>query len=229
MFNDKYGLTQAVLEGRKTMTRHALTDDDLWNPVMGIDDKGFVYFSFDCSDGKRRDFYPQYQIGEVVAVEQSYEQVYLTYPKNERHNYSLKIAAYYKTGDLNSIPGWTNKMFVRAHFMPHRIRIKDIKVERLQDISDEDCRKEGIIHVKWRQFHKQDLYDFSPQKYTDHDVWTLEKFRECLENPWAKSEPNVYMAETPQIAFAVLIDRISGKGTWKRNPWVFVYNFELIR
>jgi hypothetical protein len=39
---------------------------------MGIDSKGRVYFTVDCIDGKQRDLYPQYQIGEEVAVAQSY-------------------------------------------------------------------------------------------------------------------------------------------------------------
>lgn len=34
---------------------------------------------------------------------------------------------------------------------------------------------------------------------------------------------------TPKEAFAALIDRTCGKGTWNSNPWVFVYDFELIR
>ena len=38
---------------------------------------------------------------------------------------------------------------------------------------------------------------------------------------------NVF-AETHREAFASLIDAISGKGTWERNPLVYVYEFELI-
>lgn len=34
---------------------------------------------------------------------------------------------------------------------------------------------------------------------------------------------------SPQRAYADLIDKISGKGTWKRNPWVVAYSFELIK
>ena len=34
---------------------------------------------------------------------------------------------------------------------------------------------------------------------------------------------------TPQYAYAALIDKVSGKGTWKSNPWVFVYEFELVK
>lgn len=34
---------------------------------------------------------------------------------------------------------------------------------------------------------------------------------------------------TPRKAFAALIDKVSGKGTWDKNPLVFVYEFELIK
>lgn len=30
------------------------------------------------------------------------------------------------------------------------------------------------------------------------------------------------------LAYAALIDRISGKGTWESNPYVFTYEFELV-
>jgi hypothetical protein len=33
---------------------------------------------------------------------------------------------------------------------------------------------------------------------------------------------------SPQRAYADLIDEISGRGTWKRNPWVVVYTFERV-
>lgn len=29
-------------------------------------------------------------------------------------------------------------------------------------------------------------------------------------------------------AYSALIDKISGKGTWDANPFVFVYEFELV-
>lgn len=31
------------------------------------------------------------------------------------------------------------------------------------------------------------------------------------------------------LAFASLIDKVSGKGTWDSNPWVIVYEFELLK
>ena len=93
--------------------------------------------------------------------------------------------------------------------MPHRIRITDIKMERLQDISDEDCIKEGIRTTSIEKRHK-----------SDPDVL-------MYYVPNVKNRVKDFF-ETPQKAYASLIDRISGTGTWERNPYVFVYDFELI-
>ena len=43
--------------------------------------------------------------------------------------------------------GYTNKMFVKSDLMPHHIKITNIRMEQLQDISEEDCLKEGIHKV----------------------------------------------------------------------------------
>lgn len=34
---------------------------------------------------------------------------------------------------------------------------------------------------------------------------------------------------TQREAFAILIDKVSGRGTWERNPWVVVCEFELVK
>lgn len=103
--------------------------------------------------------------------------------------------------ELIKQPGWNNKMFVKAELMPHRVRITNIRVERLQDISESDCLKEGI----WRY----DNVGFEGTTYWYHGI-ANSSFR------------------TPQMAYASLIDHISGKCTWVNNPYVFVYDFELI-
>lgn len=222
MFNDCYGLTEAVLEKRKTMTRRMIPIG-LYNQTdwKAVSEGNYEAVSDGEGDWHDIRLCGQYQIGEEVAVAQSYKSIVEQDPGNDYGNYYVKQFRY--------APGWTNKMFVRADLMPHRIRITNIRVERLQDISDEDCAREGIVPVIFRQWHKQALTDFSPQKYTDHHVWTLEKFRDGIEDPWEDSEPDEYMAETAQVAFAVLINKINGKGTWERNPWVFVYEFELVK
>lgn len=206
MFNDRYGLTDAVLSGRKTQTRRvarlpdkSLTRGDLWNPTMGIDERGKVHFTFDCIDGKQRDLYPQYQPGEVLAVAQTYNSIVNSIPGT--HPVWAKIIA----DTDNNCPGYHNKMFVRADLMLHRIRITDIAIEPLQDITDEDIIKEGI---EWH--HKLGMYGIA-------------------ENVGGEYIKYPIIERTPRKAFASLIDRISGRGTWQRNPWVWVYHFERIK
>ena len=172
MFNDRYGLTQAVLDGRKTMTRRIVPD-------------GTPLGNWEETVKKSR-----YKVGEIVAVAQSYHAL----------NKSGYVAPEWLEHTCESSAGYENKMFVRADLMPHRIRITNIKVERLQDISHEDCLKEGILY--------QDGY------FCGYKV----------------SAPNMaFGAMTAQQAFAALIDKVSGEGTWDSNPYVFVYEFELLK
>ena len=126
-----------------------------------------------------------YKVGEVVAIAQSYK--------------SIGKPQYDKFG--KGVAGNSNKMFTRAELLPNHIRITDIKVERLQSISDEDILKEGVWqYPKLRAYHVSKATGFAP------DVAFL----------------------TAREAFAYLIDRISGRGTWKSNPWVVAYEFKLI-
>lgn len=220
MFNDKLGLTQAVLEGRKTMTRRIIkcprTFRGEWVAGFNIhrspSDKKIV--GFPCMyDADEREFdmgeiLPKYELGEVVAIAQSYMDV-------DRFHRKGKNTAYLEYLDsilpeLKLYPGWGNKMFVKADLMPRHIKITGIKVERLQDISDEDCLKEGIV--------KQEVIsDESPFLYA-YDAF-LNGDNKYFASRWFKN---------PKEAFAVLIDKVSGKGTWESNPFVFAYEFVLV-
>lgn len=157
-----------------------------------------LVYNEECDDFVPMYIQPRYEIGEVIAVAQSYESLGMN-PEialNDKDG----IGFYTKT---KFAPGWKNKMFVRADLMPHHIRITNIKIERLQDISDKDCLKEGIYKGQCgsADTHFMDAY------YYKGDI-----------QPYC----------TPREAFAALIDKVSGKGTWESNPYVFAYEFELI-
>ena len=216
MFNDRYGLTQSVLEGKKTMTRRIIPDIEIeWNrrgvvtlPVGGFEhDVLFMDVRKILPDMGRCDYpaptkyQPRYERGEELAVAQCYKDI------DYRGIVAYEDASDIQPGMVRPIPaqesaGWTNKMFVRADLMEETIRITDIQLQRLNNITDEDCLKEGV--EKWI-----DCYIVSG----------------IMEN---QGKNNVCF-DTPREAFAALIDRISGKGTWQRNPWVYVYTFKLLR
>ena len=244
MFNDRYGLTAAVLQGCKTMTRRVIPEkivnhfEKQYGEVDVKHNKEYQTFTFfNCSAGSKPEDHlwvpcrileplkaAPYKIGEEIAVAQCYEDIWKQMVDGEAH--ANQCYKFYR--EHQSSAGWNNKMYVRADLMPHRIRITDIKVERLQDISDTDSRKEGMIPVTWRQYLKQDWDDLSPQKYIDHDVWTLPIFKDGILDPWAESHPDEFMADKPSTAFNVLIRKMMGVKKWESNPWVFAYSFELI-
>ena len=192
MFNDKYCLTQAVLAGTKTMTRRVLRD----NVPFG--------------NWEETEKHLPYKVGEVVAIAQSYKSI-----ADERDE-AETVLGLYKIGDnlltMDEMgAGWNNKMFVKADLMPHHIRITDVKIEHLQDISDKECLREGV---------KRASIGFYAEGVKVKD-WEKEAHREtasgCLK-----------LFPFPRPAFASLIDKISGKGTWESNPWVVAYSFELV-
>ena len=199
LFNDKFGLTKAVLEGRKTQTRR-ICQEQVWAHSDIINaENGIFHFEI-----------PKYKVGEVVAVAQSYCSI-----ADELENCNnASCAAHYEKNVQKASeyiswmehPGFNNKMFVAADMMIHQIRITDVRVERLQDISDECCLKEGIIK-KWHAPACKNYYYVPGIK--------------------VKSVKDVH--DTPQEAFAHLINNVSRKDVWNENPYVFVYDFELVK
>lgn len=194
MFSDRYGLTQAVIEGRKTMTRRMISGGQLL-PEDRIEDAsicpdGFVSIIANGGESLMEVKY-HYKVGEIVAVAQ-------------RYYYVVSSGCDSPVDGMDRTPGWRNKMFVRADLMPHQIRITGIKCERLQDISDADCLKEGV-------YSDYGDTEFPPREFYDYGGNTDDGF------------------DTPRKAFASLIDKVSGKGTWASNPWVVAYEFELVK
>ena len=200
MFNDRYGLTRAVLDGRKTQTRRIIPKD--FFSLTWEEKNGTLWYENSMGDfiDVRNSKYALYKVGEVVAVAQSYRDCggFSEFGKSRWEIIAASVGA--------DNGGWNNKMFVRPSFMPHQIRITDVRVERLQDISDECCLKEGIIK-KWH----------APACKNYYYVPGIE----------VKSVKDVH--DTPQEAFAHLINKVSKKGTWESNPYVFVYDFELVK
>jgi len=214
MFNERLGLQQAVLSGTKTMTRRIIHDIEIdWNrsgrvtlPVGGFENDTLLMDVRSILSGAGINDYPApakyqpaYKVGEEIAIAQKYWDL-----RNCDAFYEAlqKADPTFPLECIKDEAGCHNKMFIKAQWMPHRIRIKSIKAERLQNISDEDCLREGVI--KWTNCY-------------------------IVTGIMEERGKNNVCFDTPREAFASLIDRISGKGTWQRNPWVYAYEFELVR
>lgn len=197
MFNDEtYGLTDSVIRGTKTKTRRTVPQSHL---------NAYKEYKEQTSGDvlSIRDFlvkrgYSRFYIGEVVAIAQRYQDIGIS----PSYVHSAKDHTKKNVSDvpIGKLPGWKNKMFVSADFMPHHIRITGIEVEKLQSISDEDIVAEGIIAVVpgWE--------------------YTTDPKRKSATLP----------ARNLRGAFNRLIDGISKKKIFQQNPYVYVYSFELV-
>lgn len=210
MFSDEFMLTQAVLDGRKTQTRRIVPQSLIDKYEEWYDDVCCIAIPSGSTIETIKDWllrkHTRYYVGEVVAVAQSYCSIA---EELENCNNATCAAHYEKNVQKASEyiswmehPGFNNKLFVAAGMMIHQIRITDVRVERLQDISDECCLKEGVM--KWDAGQK-DIPFF------------------CYPNS-AKCD-----YDTPQEAFAHLINKVSRKDIWEANPYAFVYDFELVK
>lgn len=188
MFSDTFCLTKAVLDGTKTMTRRVLKE----GTPLGNWEETVKHLP--------------YKVGDIVAIAQPYKDII-----ESMAEYSDIIINVDGSINREYKAGYTNKMFVKAYLMPHHIRITDVKIEHLQDISDKECLREGV---------KRASIGFYAEGVRVKD-WEKEAHREtasgCLK-----------LFPFPRPAFASLIDKISGKGTWESNPWVVAYSFELV-
>ena len=206
MFNDDVNLTQLVLERIKNMTRRTIPQKTL---DFVFNDFRHAYYEatldwLDEKEALEQCFFAEkmkklpYQIGDVVAIAQSYRELAEASLREGYVGDNIDWQIQYKRH-----AGWNNKMFVKADLMPHRIRITDIKVEQLQEISDEDCLKEGILRREIKPFNS-------------------------IEIKYQVPKTTIYK-DTPREAFAALIDKVSGRGTWDSNPYCFCYEFELVK
>lgn len=215
MFNDQYGLTQAVLEGRKTQTRRILNPTMLFkrlNTYEGWEKEDIADWKESCKDRLYKaegeelkemlDYaleHSPYKVGENVAIAQRY----IDLVDNDEfyrlcgiHGMPLECIKYEK--------GCKNKMFVKADLMPHRIRITNIRVERLQDISTDDCMKEGIFcsHIEGID-----------------DAFSYDATNDSFVKKW--------WYRTPIEAYKMLSCKLHLH--WGSNPLVFVYDFVLVK
>ena len=149
----------------------------------------------------------KYKLGEILYLKEPYvddlimEKTLFKYDKSDLQE--LIDNGY---GDMVDSKGfWKNKLFMPQSAARHFIQITGIRAERLQDISDEDCIKEGIIN--WKD--EKDL--------PKNSVKEILGFSDCFS--WNNHS-------IPQDAYAALIDKITGRGTWDKDPWLWVYDFK---
>ena len=199
----------AVIEGNKTMTRRIL------NPQPYGFENGYPFYKYSRITDERvrcKLIRPRYKVGETV---------YLKEPYYKHPCFETEYKYGFKGCGAFNIEKWSNKLFMPEEYARYFIEITGSLCEQLQDISDEDCLKEGVVRE-----YMGDLFTNKLTAKTRKEHWE-EHFGKMIKLDNNNSR-NYLGYKTPQKAFAALIDKINGKGTWDSNPYVFAYDFKLL-
>lgn len=200
MFNDKYRLTQAVLGGRKTQTRRVM------NPQPE-----------DCSTVHRwykSAYWKDKPMSLVVNEDGSVYCEFCGYGAKLEGGSIFRLP--YKVGEIVAVAQSYNSFY------------------------NDECNPNLFPNgAGWtnKMYVKPELMPH----YVIITAVSVERLRDISDVDCMAEGINYYEQEgfswcstgklfdTPREAYAALIDKVSGKGTWERNPYVFVYDFELVK
>lgn len=180
-------MVQAILAGRKTQTRRVVKpqpDEDglaKFIPSQRWEDTGGKAYT--CPYGK---------VGDVLWVRETWKEApeQATWKK-----YSYK-ADY--NSHLAQLGKWKPSIFMPKDASRIWLKITNVSVERLQDITNKDAMSEGIESidhgVHWRNYVPSEISCFIHPMHSFESLWTS----------------------------------INGEDSWNANPWVWVIEFERI-
>ncbi len=210
-------MVQAILAGRKTMTRRVIDMDDLkespdrfrsagdsreWDvprPAIKYDDR--IWFAWELKNSNARIWIERckYKPGDILWVRESFQ------------DYGGSIFFKADGPEINDGPlGCANKWKPSIHMPKSACRIwlevTDVRAERLHSITKEDAIYEGILsdEIGFKDYDKNMAEGYGDPSY---------------------DYPHVMDA---RVSFKSLWESINGSESWHSNPWVWVISFKII-
>jgi len=135
-------MVRAIQDLRKTQTRRVIKDKDITNWFdIDVDGKPIAYIDQETGDSYPPTHRAKYQPGDVLWVRE-------TWFENEEC-LLYKASKYENTKEYHGRNGWVQIKWRPSIFMPRAaarifLKVKNVKVERLQDITDADILAEGF-------------------------------------------------------------------------------------
>jgi hypothetical protein len=196
-------MVQAILDGRKTMTRRILAkansrysirwDEIDWNDVH-------QNASFGIKVGKKEDgtlwrIHPKWQPGDILWVRETWA------PKSISEEPPGDLA-HYLASDPFAAEKWKPSIHMPKAFARIWLEVTDVKVERLHDISEDDAKKEGVENISMGGFGRSG-------------------------EEWKDYTGGLSLVRTARTSFKTLWVKINGSESLNQNPWVWVISFKI--
>lgn len=192
-------MVRAILEGRKTQTRRIVkpqyeVNGGIWTSIKT---RGWMYQSRIENCESLLKVCPYGKIGDILWVKETWMPLTVGY-------------VYRADGIINeNFPGtkWHPSIFMPRVASRIKLEITNIRVERVQDISEEDAIAEGI-------------------EYLDNQLVDGEVDRCRIYFHYSDNELILLDAKS---SYQTLWESINGKDSWGKNPWVWVIEFKRIK
>lgn len=213
-------MVRALLAGTKTQTRRVI------EPVTGPIQEGDIIVSWpaDAPVRKGLTFRPRFAVGDRIWVKETWR----THRSWDDHKPSDVIPCsriWYEAEDRDNcdqhgkarpsifMPRWASRL---------TLTVTDVRVERLQDISEADAKAEGVI---WQEPTAE---DFEWAKAQEEEYGQPVEIQGVWTVPGAKgfAKADVWGC-TAKDAYSYLWMAINGKDSWAENPWVVAVSFDV--
>jgi len=197
-------MVRAILSGTKTQTRRVLKGTPIFGCMRdgmterwAMDDSG-CHQRFVTVPGMPEQAAEMYKcphsVGSTMWVKETWRRIMNGYGADVAVEYRATPRDWTEESDWHPEDKWRPSIFMPRWASRINLLVTNVRVERVQDISEADAMAEGV----------------------------------CPQNPCSENMTPLDAREE----FEVLWDSINGKKpgrSWADNPWVFVYEFEVVR
>lgn len=194
LFSDE--MIRAILADRKTITRRPVKPQPFGGEATYHNKNIYgqhIFYpvsdeenAYDREDGL---YHPPFQTGDVLWVRETWTP-------------SLQCGAAYRADNITEVPRWRPSIHMPKRACRLFLRVTDVRVQRVQEISEEDAITEGI--QSFRQGYQGEHGTFNGAPIFGVDVGSAE-------------------SSSAKDAMEALWDSIYGN--WDANPWVWVISF----
>lgn len=204
-------MVQAILAGRKMQTRRVVNPQpikfrtefpipvsDAIKDNKALIKKGYALLGTSGPLSGYTYGKSKYQPGDILWVRETFIDV-----GEKADQYFGGVRFHYKANqDFVGCWPWKPSIFMPKEAARIFLKVTNVRVERLQDISEEDAIAEGVLYERGVAYPHCGWFDF---------------------------EIKLPVLSNPKNAFKSLWQSINGKKhPWDSNPWVWVYEFERI-